>query len=214
MVQQVNLYQQAFRKERQKFSAAILFRATAVLAITLALLYGVFAWQALRQRNTLKELEAQQTALTAQVDDLNRKLAPRVKNKRLEQEIARAEGELATLGTLQQTLNQRVFTNTRGYSEYLIALARQHVAGLWLTGFDITGAGEWMRLEGRTVDAALVPRYVQRLGAEPPLANAEFEVFQMSRPEKDREKEKNPAPYVEFLLQTAATAAPKEAARP
>ena len=39
--------------------------------------------------------------------------------------------------------------NTKGYSEYFRAFARQSVSGLWLTGFDINGDGAQMTLQVR-----------------------------------------------------------------
>lgn len=209
MTQQINLYQPQFRRQEQKFSARAMLQAAAVVIAGIAVFYGLLLWQGESLRRESAQLDRQHAVLTKQLEEVGRKLKPREKSQMLQQEVARLERELAALSGIEGVLSKGMFTNTRGYSEYLMALARQHVAGLWLTGFDITGAGERMRLQGRTVDAALVPRYVQRLSAEQTLAGAEFQVFQMTRPDKD--KEKNAAPYIEFLIRTAAA---QEAARP
>jgi outer membrane murein-binding lipoprotein Lpp len=203
VTQQVNLLQAPFRRERQAFSAATMLRVAAAVVAGVALLYGISLWQVTSQRTDLKQVEAQQATLAKRVEELSRKIKPAQKSRNLEEEIVRAERELTQLGGVQEALKDRVLANTRGYSEYFVALARQHVAGVWLTGFDIAGAGERMRLQGRTVEPAAVLRYVQRLSAEQPLAGVEFQVFQMSRPEKDKDS-KQPAPYVEFLIRTAA----------
>jgi Tfp pilus assembly protein PilN len=209
VTQQVNLYRSQFRKQEQKFSARAMLQAAAVVVAGIVLFYGLLVWQGSSLRRESAQLERQHAALTKQIEEVGKKAKPREKSQMLQQEVTRLERELAALAGIEGVLSRGMFTNTRGYSEYLTALARQHVAGLWLTGFDIAGAGERMRLQGRTVDAALVPRYVQRLSAEQTLAGAEFQVFQMTRPDKD--KEKNAAPYIEFMIRTAAA---QEAARP
>lgn len=203
MSQQINLYQPPFRREKQSFTAGTMWRAAAAVAAGVAVLYGIALWQVSSGRGELRRIDTQYTALADRVEDLNRKVREREANQNLDRQIERAERDLAALHSVQQALADRVLANTRGYSDHLAALARQHVAGMWLTGFDIAGDGERMRLQGRTTDPALVLRYVQRLSTEESLAGAEFEVFQMSRPESEKGSGR-PAPYVEFLIRTAA----------
>ena len=93
-------------------------------------------------------------------------------------------------------LGRGLFSNTTGFSEFFVAFARQHISGIWLTGFEISGSGESMRLQGRTIDPAQVPRYVQRLSAERSLIGKEFEVFTLARPEKKADKGDEASPYV------------------
>lgn len=202
MSQQINLYQSPFRRETQSFSAETMWRAAAAVAAGVAVLYGIALWQVSSGRDELRRVDAQHVSLANRVEDLDRKVREREANKSLDREIERAESGLAALYSVQLALKDRVLANTRGYSTHLTALARQHVAGMWLTGLDITGDGERMRLQGRTLDPALVLRYVQRLSAEESLAGTEFEVFQMSRPESKKGSGR-PAPYVEFLIRTA-----------
>jgi hypothetical protein len=210
--QQINLLQPPFRRTQQSFSTATMLRAAAAVIVGVALLYGISYWQVAMQRGDLREIEAQNTALAKRVDDLSRQIKPQTKNRQLEEQVAKAEREVAALGDVRQVVQDKLLVNTRGYSPYLVALARQHIAGVWLTGLDITGAGESMQLQGRTIEPDLVLRYMQRLAAEPPLAGAEFQVFQMSRPKKDTDS-KELAPYVDFLIRTAAKSAP-EGAKP
>jgi hypothetical protein len=76
-----------------------------------------------------------------------------------------------------------------------------------LTGFNITGAGEKVTLQGRSNTPELVPQYIQRLSKEKSLAGKEFRTFQMTRPDANQ---KNPgASYIEFLVATGANTAGK-----
>jgi hypothetical protein len=73
---------------------------------------------------------------------------------------------------------------------------------VWLTGFDITGSAEQMTLAGRSTNPELVPRYMQKLSAEPTLSGIEFRVFQMNRPAPDAKD--TDVHYVEFQIKTAS----------
>jgi Tfp pilus assembly protein PilN len=211
--QQVNLLQPPFRRAHLSFSAATMLRASAAVVVGILLVYAVWYWQLAAQRRDLHQMDIQNAALAKRVDDLSRKIKPREKNPQLEKEVARAEREVASLSNVRQVVQEKALANTRGYSEYLVALARQHVPGVWLTGLDITGAAESVRLQGRTIEPDLVLRYVERLSAEPSLAGTEFQIFQMTRPKKDKDS-KELAPYVDFLIRTAVRDKNTETGKP
>lgn len=199
MSQQINLYQAAFRKQPERFSASTLLRASAVVIAAVVLLYAFGRWQLSALRAEVANVEQQHTALLKRLEDTQRKFAARAKNEHLDREIARMETLIAAKSRVRDILERGVFANTRGYSEYLLAFARQHVNGVWLTGFDIAGAGERLTLKGRTTVPELVPQYVQKLANEQTLAGIEFQVFRMERPEKEQRRQ----PYIEFLATTA-----------
>jgi hypothetical protein len=201
MSQQINLFQPIFRKEQKKFSAKAMLQAGLLLLLGVGLLYGYSQWQVNSLRSELTRAEGRQMAAAKRLDEMSRKFGKRAKDRLLEREIARLEGVIAAKSRIKEILESGVFANTEGYSEYLMAFARQHVSGIWLTGFDIGGAGEKLTLEGRSIVPELVPQYMQRLASEDALSGIEFQVFRMERPE---EEEKVRAPnYIEFLVTTA-----------
>jgi pimeloyl-ACP methyl ester carboxylesterase len=73
------------------------------------------------------------------------------------------------------------------HEHLLEALARQHVEGTWLTRIDISGGGTALRLDGRTLASALVPRYVQRLSEEEVMADIAFNYLELQRPPQGSE---------------------------
>lgn len=210
MSQQINLYSPIFRKQEKKFSAKAMAQASAALVVGIIVIFGVLLWQTQSLRRDLQHAEQQHVALTKQLEQVTQKFGIRPKSKLLEEERIRLEKQLNAMMRVQEILRQGVFTNTRGYSSYFLAFARQHVSGLWLTGFDVSGAGEELTLQGRSTDPALVPRYVQRLAAEESLTGAEFQVFKMSRPILTNTKQ--PAPYIEFVIKTGPLGELKAAA--
>jgi len=202
VMQQINLYRPIFRRQEKKFSALAMLQAGAAIAIGIAIIYGLLWWQVRDLRQELRQTDARLAASTKRLDDATRQFGPGAKSKLLEDQVADLEKQIAARLRVRDLLGRGLFSNTTGYSDFFVAFARQHISGIWLTGFDITGAGENMRLQGRTNDPALVPRYVQRLSAEQALAGKEFQVFTLSRPP---EKDGGAAvPYVDFLFRTAS----------
>lgn len=202
MIQQINLYRPIFRKQEKKFSAMAMLQAGSAILAGVVVILGLMMWQVHGLRQEVSQVDKQLLAANKRLEDASKNFGPGAKSKSLEDEVANLEKQVAARLRVRDLLTRGLFSNTSGYSDYLVAFARQHVPGIWLTGFDITGAGEDMRLQGRTVNPAQVPRYMQRLSGEEVLAGREFQVFVMSRPEKkDGQPEQ---PYVEFLFKTAA----------
>jgi Tfp pilus assembly protein PilN len=209
MQQQVNLYRPIFRKQEKKFSAKAMAQAGAAILVGVVVIYGLMSWQVSGQRTEVSQAEKQLLASSKRLEDATRQFGAGAKGRLLEDEVTRLEKQVATRLQIRELLTRGLFSNTTGYSAFFLAFARQHVPGVWITGFDITGAGEDMRLQGRTTDPAQVPRYVQRLSAEKTVAGREFQVFVLSRPEKKDSLSLEP-PYVDFLFKTTPK---KEAAK-
>lgn len=203
MSQQINLFQQVFRKEPKRFAASTLLFACAMVLVVIALIYGAGYWQTQRLRAELQQAQRQQVVLAERLEELSGKLGTRAKSAFLEKEIARLQALIAAKSRVKQILERGVFANTQGYSEYLLALARQHVAGVWLTSFAIAGAGERLTIKGRTTVPERVPQYMQKLAGEQTLSGIVFQIFRMARPQEDAKK--TAAPFVEFLATTASS---------
>lgn len=213
MSQQVNLYSPIFRRQEKKFSAYAMLQAIGLILVGIALFIGLNVWRVMALRSDLKSAEQRQTAVMKQFEDAKRQFTPRVGDPKLEEEVAKLEAILAVSGPAQAILRRDVFGESRGYSTYFIALARQSVADLWLTGIDITGAGQTIQLSGRARVPERVPQYLQKLSSEKVLSGSEFKVFRLDRPEEKDDKGqplpvkagKKPAlaPYVEFVIRTA-----------
>jgi Tfp pilus assembly protein PilN len=211
--QQVNLYSPIFRRQEKKFSAFAMLQASGLILAGIVLLAGLNFWQVMALRSGLKSAEQRQTAALKQFEDARRQFTPRVGDPKLEDEVAKLEAILAVSGPGQAILRRDVFGESRGYSTYFTALARQSVSDLWLTGIDITGAGQTIQLSGRARVPERVPQYLQKLSSEKVLSGAEFKVFRLDRPEAKDDKGqplpvkagKKPAlaPYVEFVIRTA-----------
>ena len=199
MSQQINLYSPIFRKEQKRFSAVTMLQASALLLGGVVIIYAFLFWQLNSLRAAVKQADAQNTLAIKRMEDISRQFSG--------SEVSRLETEIAVRERIAAVLKQGNFDNTRGYSEFFNALARQHVAGIWLTTFNIIGAGEKITLQGRSTKPELVPQYIQRLSREKSLAGKEFRTFQMTQP--DAKQKNTGASYIEFLVATGANAAGK-----
>lgn len=201
MSQQINLYQPIFRKEEKKFSTVAMLQSVGLVVIGVVALYAFTWWQTGALKNELKRVDQNHAAASKRLADATGKFGQRKGPSSLDSEIARLEAEIVAKQQIQEILQRGIFSNTQGFSEYFASFARQRVPGVWLTGFDITGAAEQMVLAGRTTNPELVPRYMQKLSSEKTLSGIEFRTFQMNRPEPDA---KDPeSMFVEFQARTA-----------
>lgn len=199
MSQQINLYQPIFRKQKRRFSALAMLQAVGLVVAGVALMAGYVVWQIGALRSELRQAEQKLASASKQLAEITRQFGGKERGPTIAKRIAQLEREIAERERVQQILQRGIFSNTEGFSPYLVALARQHQPGVWLTALDITGAAEQMALSGRSIDAELVPRYLQKLSQEQRLSGIEFHVFQLARPQG-----KPQAAYVEFLVKTEA----------
>lgn len=202
MSQQINLYQPIFRKEQKKFSAVAMLQAIGLVVGGVIIIYAYTWWQIGTLKSELKRSEQNQVAAAKRLVDATEKFGKPATASSLDAEITRLESELVAKQRIQEILKRGVFSNTRGFSDYFASFARQSVTGVWLTGFDITGAADQMTLAGRSTNPELVPRYMQKLSSEKTLSGIVFNVFQMNRPAPDAKNTNTN--FVEFQAKTAA----------
>lgn len=184
MIQQVNLYHPIFRREEKKFSAATMLQAGLVVLAGVLLMYGYTLWRTQALRAQQQEVHAQYVASLARLNDVSAKLPARRADPRLEQDVQDLERRIQAVQVLRTATHRDLFKGSAGYSDTLVALARQSTGGLWLTGVTLSDAGDALVLSGRTQAPELVPGYLQRLSGERTLSGQQFEIFQITRPER------------------------------
>lgn len=201
MSQQINLFNPVFLKQRKVFTALAMAQALGVLVA------GIVVMALFSQRSVaVLEGEAAQSAdqlarRQARLEQANRELAPREPSPELKARVAAAEEKLRALRDVSGMIYRGGFGNTAGYAEYFRAFARQDVGNLWLTGLTIDGPQADIGLEGRTLQAELVPAYIAGLAKEPVLKGKRFGSLKISSPET---KAGAPGvPWLEFSLQSA-----------
>lgn len=206
---QINLFNPIFLKKRKLFTARPMAEALAVL-VAGALVLVFYGQQSVATLDSELAATGKQLAQRkARQASAGVQFVPRKKSVALTQQLAAAELELASLHKVVSVLQRGEIGNTSGYADYFRALARQNVDGLWLTSVSIVGAGNEIGLQGRALQAALVPAYIGRLGREPVLQGKRFASLRIEQALAPKEGSVNvaaavAAPYVEFSLSTVA----------
>ncbi|AKU21353.1 hypothetical protein [Massilia sp. NR 4-1] len=183
MSQQINLFNPVFLKQKKVLTAVHMVQILGVLALLMV------AWAAYthyllsgteRQAQVVRsQLLQNQSALEQAV----RQYVPRAKSPSLEQEVKLMQTQLQSLQEIDALLRHGTLGNTAGYAEYFRAFARQSVPGLWLTGVVIVGAGNQIALQGRAMQATLVPSYIARLKDEASMRGKTFARLEIGQPE-------------------------------
>ena len=204
MSQQINLYNPALAPKVQVLSGhrlVIVLAGVMVVCLLVWIAAGVDAARLARAERTqaaqLAQLQAEMTALAQQV-------AARKPSAQLQGELQNLEALLAARVEVMALLASGRLGDTRGVSEYLRAFARQTTEGLWLTGLSIAQAGNDIVIQGRTLDADLVPVYLQKLRRETALRGHGFESLSVSQPQPPAGSAGAAPPgYLEFRMATS-----------
>lgn len=212
MSQQINLFNPIFLQQKKIFSAATMAQALGLLVagVTALALYGNQHLTALQKEADAgaRQLEQKQARFASVTSDF----APRAKSADIDARLAAAERKLAALHRVAGVLARGELGNTRGYSEYFRALARQHADGLWLTGVVVAAGGKELDVHGRALDARLLPGYLNRLTREPVMQGKSFGGMEIGQaaPLKataaDGRETATPAPFIEFSLRSTGAA--------
>ncbi len=213
MTQQINLYNPALAPKVELLSGHFVLLAVAgvlVLALTASML-ATFDASRTAEREAVQA--ARLTQLQGEVTHLAQELAARKPDPRLQEELGNLEALLAAHREVIALIDGGALGDTRGVSEYFRAFARASVDGLWLTGFTIVGGGSSIAIQGRTVDAQLVPRYLGGLRKEEVLRGRSFESLSVSQPPPAAAGQTRPGPeYLQFNMATQDSIAGRDAA--
>jgi hypothetical protein len=175
MMQQINLLRRAPRKP------AFSWTSPRSMAWSVGLAIGISVALAAYEHYELYALTRQATRIDAAV-----KIATQTKDKasaanasskpdaELEARVRSLEAQLRTRQEIVQALRRGLVGTTGGFSEYMRVFSRQAVQGLWLTGFDVAAGGDELTITGRTLNAELVPTYIQRLNREAAIQGRNF----------------------------------------
>jgi hypothetical protein len=163
-----------------------------------ALFWGYAIYQ-VKQMTTLS-VEINKTYVTEQgrLAQYQAQYSSQQMSQLLADELKQTQARAAAQQSLIDTLKNGALGNTRGYSEYMRAFARQVVNGLWLSGFDITGDATSLSMNGGVLSPDLLPVYVQKLSREKVMQGKTFAALQMQQPKLATGK----THYVEFTLQS------------
>ena len=188
MSQQINLLNTALIKQKDFLNA---FNIAITLGLLSAMMVGYFGYA----KKELSNLNAERSQIAEQLSaiDLQLKQAtllhtPRAPNNALLNEISQLEQKEIMQQQILQIVNQSSASPDKGYAALMRAFAKQGIDGLWLTSFSFENKSEQLNINGRTLEANLVPEYISRLGREPALKGKLFSALTMHLPKTEDNK--------------------------
>lgn len=178
--QNINLFRDDLAEKRSAGNKATSFAVVAGLAVFgIAGHVGLIGWQIQVQRNDLAQLNREFAELNAKVaESTSRILAAEGVNEGSNLEAL--ESRIRELQARRTALEVYLNEDSPGFSDFLIALARQHVQGMWLTGIGISNQTRAVELDGASIRPELVTDYLSRLNFEPELNGIQFRGFRLS----------------------------------
>jgi Tfp pilus assembly protein PilN len=202
MSQQINLFDPQFRQKKGRFTLAQLVQAMVVVLLLSAVYYGYAAYQLGELTRRADEMAARQATEQAKLARFAAEMPALQSPEQLQAELDRLQAQVDAQQQIMDTLQGGEMGNTDGYSGYLQAFARQSVAGMWLTGFEIVGDGAELSLSGGALKPELVPAYIRKLGQEPVMRGKTFAALKMEQGKTADARQA--ARHVDFVLQSVA----------
>lgn len=200
MAQQLNLFDQRFAPQSQRYSARHgLLAMVLTLGLTMA---GAQLLQASARRSVAdaQALEAANAPLRQQLLQAARQ--PNVnKGPDAELELAQLRALESSQRRIRAALEAGVAGTREGHAGYLAALARQANGQVWITGFQVTEGGGQIDLEGRMLDSAALTDYLRRLNSEARFRGRPFSQLSLHTAQDGNG---GALPYTEFTLRAHA----------
>ena len=182
MRQQINLYQPIFSEARKPLSA---LTVAMILGLVAACLTAFSVHTSLRVGKLsarVESLRSDQSQLEAQLSEATAVSTARSNPAEIEARAKKLAISLDERTRALQLLKSGAAGQTIGFATRLEALARRHVDGLWIDRLVISGSNGSMSIAGATLNADIVPAYLQSLAQEPVLTGTRFDEFIIERP--------------------------------
>ena len=181
MEQQVNLYQPILGAEKRLFSARAIGIGLALLAACLGGLAGFAAWRTGRVERAVSQLEQDQVRQLARTQQAGAALRPTLSVAELDRQAKDFSAEITARERALEVVQRGATTPGSSFAARLEAIARRQPEGIWLREI-VVGSGDGrLALQGRTVDARLVPAYLAALAEERALDGVRFDTLSMRR---------------------------------
>ena len=181
MMQQINLYQPMFRKEKKVFSSRAMMEVTVVVLLLLFTAYGISAWNISRLASSIESMQARVDAQQEKHEKLKTEFPQKTKNKLLAMQITRLETLASRKEKVLQLLSGgEMYGNQTGFSKLFTGFARQHPDDVWLDELEVSQGGAYLNIRGNATSRDIVPKYIQRLSRDQVFNGREFSVFQLA----------------------------------
>lgn len=194
MSQQINLINTSLIKKKDFLTSANIALSYGLLTLVMMAWYSQNKTQLADVQHQRDQLAAHLEQAQNQLTQANAARAPKAVDQGLLQTLAALEGKHQMQTQLLSTIERGLNDSGNGLSAYLRGFAKQNVDGLWLSGIRIDNDRHAMTLRGRSLQADLLPLYIERLSQERVFAGHEFGGLQIKRPLDNATKATNAMP--------------------
>lgn len=184
MIAQVNLYQPQFRRKHLRLSFNRMIILTGLILSTLTLQVIISNHEIDLIEDQAKQVQQTIIHTNNQWSHIQTRFPRGNDNTLLSAEEEKMKTILDNRNQLMKLIKDSRFNphmDQSGYSDYMIAFARQHLPDLWLTNVGIVNRGDQIVIEGKTLNAQSIPEYLQRLSTEPVLAGTQLEILKIDQ---------------------------------
>jgi len=192
-VQEINFFQDCFKKVKTVLSARQLSAVAAGLAAVLVAVgfVNLSAMSGLDEQVT--KADERQQKLQVQLESLRTLYADPTVDPVLKKQSQQLSRSIKSNQKMVSFLSGQVGNKAASFSAVMGGLAENNMDGVWLTAIDIESAGNSYRLVGETLRADLLPKYIGTLKNADVLDGISFSLFDLERSEKQ-------AGYLHFTL--------------
>ena len=185
-MQQINLYQPILRKQERVFSLKTLLQGNLIILSVLLLIYAFSYYQTHTLRTQFETLQSQRDERSTQLLELQKKFPPKTKDPKLAEQVKQKQALLDhRLRLIRELQHQNTGAGGNpGFSEQLSGLARQDSESVWLDQISVRD-GKQLTLIGHATSPEEVPRFLQRLTAEPSFTGTKLSHVQINRDENN-----------------------------
>lgn len=182
-MQNLNLYQ--VLRQRQAGPPRVQMLAGLCVLLALCLLHGAWQfWQSYRAEQRLAQAELSAQARETELAAMKAGFVEPLLDPRLPGELAAREADNRRLQRVLVYLQALAEQQGAGFVAPLTALAEHHPEGrLWLNGIHLAEGGTQLRIQGRSQEQELLPRYLDALGRSPVFKGREFARLDVQRGE-------------------------------
>lgn len=180
MSRQINLYDPAFRKQRDWLSSQSLVTACLLVILLVTVGAGLARWTLATRMQEASAVNGQLQSVRSSFTEVTRAMSSMKSDPVLAAEVEDVQNALksaqSALGLLQGMAGQAAQPAVAGMMQ---ALSRSAVDGLWLTGLALSEGSMQLEIRGRMTDQALLPAYLRRLESEPVFQGRRFDSLAM-----------------------------------
>ncbi|OYY50761.1 MAG: hypothetical protein B7X95_02705 [Methylophilaceae bacterium 17-44-8] len=174
MSQQINLINPALIKQKDFLTTLNISMVYGALVLSLLGWYFVIVQEMTTLNMSRDQVASELQQVQATLADMTAARAPKAPNEALVKELNMLEEKHQVQTQILQAMQQGRPSQDKGLASYMLGLARQSTDGLWLTGFSIDQTHRAVSLKGRSMDAAILPDYMHKLGREAVFAGQAF----------------------------------------